>query len=676
MKRIAYLFLFTLALGMSACKKDSDKSGDIENRTVNILDYGAVADGKTDNTKAIQAAIDDAARTSGTIVIPEGVFITGPIFLKSNTTLNVEKDAVLKGIANMDIYFNAFYPNVFGSISSSVAPYTPALIFADNAQNVKITGEGTIDGSGDDPAFPQENNAKRRPKIIMMINCKNVIVEGVTLRNSAFWVQHYLLCDGVSIRNVNVYSHGNWNNDGIDIDSKNVSVENCHFDVDDDAICIKSDLPIICEDVVVKNCTVKTNCNAIKLGTSGFGGFRNIDISDISITKASEDRFRKWQTSLRWAGISKSITSLTGIALESVDGGILDNVKISGITMEDVQTPIFIRLGDRSRTYSGRVSQIKSITISDVTAKSESLITNSITGVSLGTDNFYADSIILRNIKMTVLGGGNTSQARLSVPEVHDQYPENNMFGNVLPASGFYVRHVKNIVFENVSITQQNDDARPYYYFNDVKGASLKNSTPQSVTEALFIRQISTEDLTVDGEIYDKGKEDPATPPDDPGTIGADGTFTVGTNTYKTMVYGNLRWMVTNSREGISSATTYSGKAEGENGYYYDADNKVNAVPPGWRLPTFEEAQALKAIIDANPNSEGAQYWRSAAGGAYAGINSGSWTLWGEQGVWRLADKADGKKTATLTSNKGVLAVEDGSTKTPRWFSVRCVQAP
>lgn len=96
-----------------------------------------------------------------------------------------------------------------------------------------------------------------------------MVVENVTLQNSAFWTAHFLLCDGVKIKGVKIYSHSNWNNDGLDIDSRNVEIEDCYIDCDDDGICMKSDRGIFVENVTVKNCTIRTNCNAIKLGTAG-----------------------------------------------------------------------------------------------------------------------------------------------------------------------------------------------------------------------------------------------------------------------------------------------------------------------------------------------------------------------------------------------------------------------
>ena len=672
MKNSIYIILFLLVYVCISCKDDEGNNGMYQNRTVNILDYGAVADGQTDNTSAIQAAIDDCAKGSGTVVVPRGTFLTGPIFLKSNINLHLEKDAVLLGVNTMADYYNAFYPAVFGPMTSSSGVYTPSLIYADNVENISVTGSGTINGQGESENFPHENNAKRRPKLIFFINCKNVKVVGVTLRNSAFWVQHYLMCDGVILKDLTVYSHSNWNNDGIDIDSKNVEVTNCHIDTDDDGICFKSDTPLSCENVVVKDCVIKSNCNAIKFGTSGFGGFKNIAVSDCQVSKASEDNFRHWAINMAWSGVTSNNVAIAGIAIESVDGAALEDVSVSNIQMEDVVTPIFVRLGDRNRTYTGVPSTLRNVVISDITAKSESKLSCSITGVKAAS----VQNVTLKNITLNLLGKGTQSDAAASVPEKEAEYPEANMFKMVLPASGFYVRHADNITFDNVQMTFRNPDARTYFVFDDVKNSAINNSRPESVADKNFLKGISISNISIDGVLFEGGGGETPDDKPGPGEIGEDGVFTVGSNSYQTQIYGNLRWMVTNSKEGIPVAKTYEGKSEGENGYYYDAAGKNSACPPGWRLPTWEEAEILKATIEANPGSEAVKWWTDADFGAFAGINSGNWTLWGEQGVWRLADReSDGRKYCTMTIKKdGTISIEEGSSKNPRWYSVRCVQ--
>ena len=670
--KLCILFLLSVLNLNTGCSKENTGS---ENETpkpyteVSARDYGAVGDGQTNDTQAIQAAIDDCAKGSGKVTVPEGKYIVSSLFLKSNVELHLEEKAELIAVNNYQTYVETFYPDVLGPYASTSIVYAPAMLFAENATNIKLTGKGTLNGIGDDPAFPHANNRKGRPRLISFLNCREVLVENVTLRSSAAWVQHYLLCDGVTIRGIKVFSFSNYNNDGIDIDSPKVLIENCYIESDDDGICLKSDLPIVCENVTVKNCEIRSNCNAIKLGTSSYGGFRNIRISDCRIQAATQSPIYNWSETYPWGGIADGINGLTGIAVESVDGGLLEDVIISNIEMEGVQTPIFIRLGDRSRQYSSKISRLRSVTISDVKATAVSRIACSITGVAEG-DPGYIEGLTLKNIELVIPGGGEASDPDQAVPENRDSYPENRMFGVTLPGAGFYVRHIRGLTFENVKISSTQADTRPYYYFDDATGITMTASTPEDATEISFLRQKNSE-ITVDGVLYEKGQIGEQPDPDD------ENWLVVGENRYYTQIYDGLRWMVTNSKEGTPLETTYEGKQPGENGYYYDAENKTSACPEGWRLPTWDEALTLKDRIESDPQAENVKYWLKADFGAFAGQKANAWSNWGLESMWRLADReSDGRAVCVMhaKASDGSFTVEDGTTKTPRGFSVRCVK--
>ncbi|MFV0469633.1 MAG: glycoside hydrolase family 28 protein [Dysgonomonas sp.] len=456
------LIVFTGCGDSNASDGDNGSgSGELElYGELDVKKFGAVGDGQTDDTEIIQAAIDKCASKLGTVVFPSGTYYTRPLFMKSNVTLRLEDGAVILGSPNKKDYDDAF-PNA-GSIETS------ALIYGKGLANIKITGTGKIDGQGDSSSFQLGNGSSGRPKLLHFISCNNVTVENIQLVNSAFWTSHFLLCDGLKITGVKIYCHSNWNNDGIDIDSKNVEVSDCVVDCDDDGICFKSDRSTLCENVTVKNCTIRTNCNAIKFGTAGKGGFKNVTVSDCVVEKASEDNFRKWKQSVTWAGITQDVSATAGIAIESVDGGVLDGATISNIRMTGIQTPIFIRLGDRQRAFSSNISQLKNVTISDVTATAVSKIACSVTGVPGG----IIENVTIKNISMTLPGGGTATEANQTVPEKAGDYPENRMFGVVLPAYGFYVRHVDGISFENIQINLNATDARPMYKFEDVTNYS------------------------------------------------------------------------------------------------------------------------------------------------------------------------------------------------------------
>ena len=165
-------------------------------------------------------------------------------------------------------------------------------------------------------------------------------------------------------------------------------------------------------------------------------------------------------------GISADTTVISGIALEVVDGGIMDRVVINNISMQDIQTPIFIRLGNRRGN-----GVLKNVTISNIVAENESLITSSITGIP----GHYVENVTLRDITFTYTGGADEKDASIVVPEKISEYPENRMFGPVLPAYGLYVRHVKNLTIENIQCRVRKPDYRPAFIFDDVHDASLNN---------------------------------------------------------------------------------------------------------------------------------------------------------------------------------------------------------
>jgi len=452
--RVKGLFLAAVLVVVSACT---------DGRNIDITRAGAKAVPGKDNAAAIQKAIDKlSALGGGTVTVPAGEFITGPIELKSGVELHLEMGARLLGIADIDAYEKAHWVNAAGKKS----PHS-ALIYANYQENIAVTGLGTIDGQGGDPAFNVgKADPGGRPMIILFRECRNVVVKDVRLENSAHWVQYYSDCEGVRVSGIKVYSHCNYNNDGIDIESKDVVVENCIFDCEDDAICLKGAGDRLCENVTVTGCVAASNCNAIKLGTGSSTGYRNVTVSNITIRRASEDNFRHWSTKVK--GITAPTTVISGIAVEVVDGGICENVNISNVAMRDVQTPIFIRMGRRGGNCEG--SRLRAVTISGVSAVSESMMSSSITGVP----GLYPEDIYLSDIDITAPGGGTVEMTKIPVPEAEDSYPENRKLGHSLPASGLYIRHANNVYLSNVRFHFREPDARPLIVTEDCKNIVTK----------------------------------------------------------------------------------------------------------------------------------------------------------------------------------------------------------
>lgn len=435
----------------------------------NIKDYGAVSDGKTMGTAAIQKAIDDCAmHNGGRVIVPNGEFLTGTIHLKNNVELHLETGATLLGSTN-----RADYPPVAGE---------RGLVFGINVSHAAITGTGEINGNG--KAFFKGDNAPDRPFLVMFKNSNQINVSGITLKNSAFWTFRLLYNNDVNVNGIRIYSHVNFNNDGIDIDSKNVVVANCMIDTDDDALCFKSDSAFICQNVTVSNCILASNCNFIKMGTSSVGGFKNISISNCVLRKASESNFRFWNKNV--PGITEPITGIAGIALEVVDGGVMDQINISNITMDGVQTPVFIRLGNRKNA----TGTLKNVIISNIIAKTYSRIACSVTAVP----GFYVDNVVLKDMLIDLQGGGTLADTIPAVPEKEKEYPENRMFGVNLPAYGFYIRHVKGLTLDNITLKLAAADARSALYLEDatdVRVNNLQAEAPRSTQPLIQLNQVS-----------------------------------------------------------------------------------------------------------------------------------------------------------------------------------------
>lgn len=428
-----------------------------------ITKFGAKADSTTLNTAAIQSAINSCSTTGGRVIIPAGTYLSGTLYFKDNVTIHLMTGAVLKGSPEFKDY---------PDLAEGKKPVR-AFIYANGVNHIAITGQGTINGNGISPEFqlgddsgPNGNGG--RPVLILMKGCKYIDVIDVHLQNSAFWMQNYVDCENLHVKGITVYNHANWNNDGIDIDSKNVLIEDCTIDSDDDALCLKSHASgHICENVTIRNCVISSNCNGIKFGTASVGGFRNINISNITIHEAPVDRIRHWQINMKYIGRPKTV--IDGIAIENVDGGITDNISISNIFMTNVQTPIFIKLGNRGATRGVKdPGHLRNVTISNVTAESYSKMSSHITGFP----GYDVENVQLNNIRILSMGKGTTEDARIKLPENATTYPENRIFGYVIPAGGLFARHVKGLSLQNCTWLTREKDERPVVILDDVKESS------------------------------------------------------------------------------------------------------------------------------------------------------------------------------------------------------------
>ena len=453
-----------------------------EGKTVSIVDHGAVGDGKMLCTAAIQKAVDACAAAGGGIVrVPKGTFLTGSIRLASQVTVLLEEGAVLLGSSRIEDYFPGEPPAPAGQLPPRSAFRN--LLDGRDLHDVAIRGRGTIDGSGG----AHRDKTKPRPKNFYFENCTDVCVEGLTLRASGSWMLHCRLSRNVTLKDLDVFNHVSFNNDGLDIDScRDVALTNCRVDTDDDAIVLKSLSDQPCRNVRVSGCTISSHCNALKMGTESGGGFLDVEITGCTVRSPARSKV-----------IYGKQRGLAGVALEIVDGGTLDNVRVSKIDIEGVSVPIFLRLGNRARQYGRKdkppVGTFRNVRISDITARSVSPIGCSITGLP----GHPIQDVTMSNVKLEFEGGGTAEDAARKISERETAYPESTMFG-ALPAWGFYCRHVRGLKFHNLRLSTSQADLRPAMVFDDAREIEIDHlDAPFAANAAPLLRLIAARDATL-----------------------------------------------------------------------------------------------------------------------------------------------------------------------------------
>jgi polygalacturonase len=450
----------------------------------NIKSFGAVGDSITLETEAVQAAIDACNKNGGgTVWVPAGNFVIGTIELKSNITLSLDHGASLLGSQDHKNYpIDKLRPAREGN--------SECLLYAADANNIKIEGLGVIDGRGLPEFFPKNagvGGKDNRPRLLRFESCKNVSFSGLTYLRPAFWGLHLVDCSNVHLNGVKIdFRNNGANNDGLDIDGcEDVLIENCNINSGDDGICLKSSLNA-CKNFVVRNCIVSSHTAPLKFGTSSSGGFINVKVENCYFYDCP----------------------MGAIKLQIVDGGTMENIDISRIKVVNGGSPVFIRLGNRGRiytqnTYTGTdkingtkpegapVGSIKNIRISDVVAevnfpdrehdlkatykkvnyeseeKTEREKAQAGPIMITGIPGHYIENVTLENISITYTGEGTETNA--VVPEDINRYPEQYFFG-VLPAWGAYIRHAKNVQFKNVKMTTRASDKREMIVLDDVEG--------------------------------------------------------------------------------------------------------------------------------------------------------------------------------------------------------------
>lgn len=480
-----------------------------ENQTFyNIRQFGAKGDSTSIDTEAINRAIEAAsAAGGGTVYFPAGNYLSFSIHLKSNITLFLDNGAYLIGAdpEKGQGGYDAPEPNSFDMYQDfGHSHWHNSLIRGENLENIAIKGNGWIVGNG------LTRGGRETPglgnKAIALKLCRNVTLQDITILRGGHFCLLATGVDNMTIDNVKLDT----NRDGFDIDCcRHVHISNCSVNSPfDDAIVLKSSFGLgyarVTENITITNCSVSGfdigtfldgTCQKkyydrvpdrgvvtgrIKFGTESNGGFRNITISNCTFEFCR------------------------GLALETVDGGILEDISVTNVTMRDIMgAPFFLRIGARMRGPEGTpVGSMKRINISNVMITS---VNSDYASLIFGIPGYLIEDVKLHNIMILVTGGAPKEQAELIVPEKEKAYPDPQEFGKI-PAYGFYLRHVKNIEMSDVELKLQKEDFRPPFILEDVNGASFINvKAPHAAGVPTFIlRNVSDFKTFQCGTVPDK----------------------------------------------------------------------------------------------------------------------------------------------------------------------------
>jgi len=445
-----------------------------------VKSYGATGSAKAADTTAINRAIDAAnAAGGGTVFFPAGTYVSGSIHLKSNVTLYLDSGAVIQASADPEAYDPAEpNPSIEKYQDYGHSHWRNSLLWGEGVENVAILGQGLINGK----ALTREADKRIGNKAISLKLSRNVTIRDISMLLCGHFAILATGVDNLTIDNLKIDT----NRDGIDVDaSHNVRISNVSVNSPwDDAIVLKASYALgsvrDTTNVTITNCLVSGYdmgtlldgtfqrhaagapdrggpTGRIKLGTESSGGFKNITISNCVFEYSR------------------------GLALETVDGGDLEDISVSNLTMRDVvNSPIFVRLGRRLRSPDGTpIGHLRRVNISDVVVNNaDPRYSTLITGIP----GHRIEDVKLNHIRILYVGGGTREQAAIVPPEGETEYPEPARFG-IMPAYGFFIRHVEGIEFNDVEVNFLKDDLRPPFMLQDVTSADFNHVKAQHATE-------------------------------------------------------------------------------------------------------------------------------------------------------------------------------------------------
>lgn len=419
-------------------------------------------------TAALQQAIDRAsARGGGTVLLEKGDYVTGSIVMKDHVRLMVAQGARLLASTDLADFPEHICRRV--TVQDTHMGMNQALIFAEGCCNIALCGPGEIDGRGTPDNFhgdETQHGTPGRPFLIRMVDCKGVHISGITLRNAACWMENYFNCEDVLLEDVTVRNQVNYNNDGIDIDGcRRVIIRRCDVISGDDALCFKGASEMPTEQVLVEDCSLYSACNALKVGTDTQGDFRQVLVRNCRIGGVEADP----------SGLKHRCAD-SGISLEMVDGGTLEDFLLTNLDIRRAWSPIFMRMEDRGRVRPGvekpGIGTLRRVVIEHVQGEDNGSRGSYLFGAPEGC----ITDVILWDVALHQHASVKPVLTDDDIGELKGVYPDAHMIDDLgdAPAYGLWTRHVRDVVLRDYRVIPATQENRPEWVFGADSKVSIQ----------------------------------------------------------------------------------------------------------------------------------------------------------------------------------------------------------
>ncbi len=407
-------------------------------------------------TAPIQRAIDAASAHGGIVLLDGGDYVSGTLVMQSGVCLEIRAGSRLLGSTDLRDYPEHHAKRL--TVQDTSMGMHQSLIFAEGCSRICLRGSGIIDGQGFPKHFPGEETARGtpgRPFLLRMIDCSWVHIAGLTLKNAACWMQNYLNCEHLLLEGLTVRNHANYNNDGMDVDGcRNVVIRGCRVSSGDDALCFKGAGMRELSRVLVEDCDFYSACNAVKVGTDTQGDFRRVYIRRCRIGGLAEDP----------SGLKHACAD-SGISLEIVDGGVLENFLLRDIHITRAWSPFFLRLENRGRVRPGDPvpgpGALRRVLFSQVTGEENGPRGSYI----LGIPEKPVEDIAFRDVLFCRQIPGQAALPESAFGDFRGFYPDAHMIDPVgdAPAYALWARHIRGLTLLDYHVLPAAPDPRPVF---------------------------------------------------------------------------------------------------------------------------------------------------------------------------------------------------------------------